>query len=123
MFRVGDWFIYYNKWTGWEPEDLPKRKPVYPKDMKVGDKLWLDVDPIHHHGKVYGYVLVEIKEIKDDKVFYTGGWICYSDKWGTKFSKFLNEKKAFAFWEKHPLAKGTGYLTSCCYSGNIDLLE
>lgn len=96
--------IYYNKWTGWEnnkvasffrqgtEEDL--------KTLKPGDKIWLDTDPIHPNGKVYGYLASIFKKFEDGKLEHSDGWTTMLGK-----LYILTDKEGFeSYVKEHPLA-------------------
>lgn len=67
-FKIGDTLIYYHKWKKWEkPQDQQWFESLddYALDqLAPGDEVWIDVDPLYHHGKVYGCVLARITDVQ-----------------------------------------------------------
>ena len=73
--------FYYNRWSGLEVDIsgcFEHLSPLEMKALKLGDKVWLDLEPYHHCGKVYG--LSEVNLVKTEKR-KEGKWFNYqSDK-------------------------------------------
>ncbi len=61
--------FYYNKWRGVDlPEIAECFSQLSPKavnNLKKGDEVWIDDEPYHLNGKVYGYTRVEFSEAVD----------------------------------------------------------
>lgn len=82
MIAVGTPIIYYNKWTGFETDVFREQfRHLPPEELKllvVGDVVYLDIDPLHPAGKVYGRVKAIITQIdvlsnNELRFFYRGG--------------------------------------------------
>lgn len=62
--RLYDIF-HYNRWRGVEVPEIhacfTELTTTEKKKLKKGERIWLDLEPYHLNGKVYGYSGVEIK--------------------------------------------------------------
>ena len=86
VFKLGQPILYYNKWTGFENEDISScfRKATYDDlvEMKDGGSVWINQDPIHPNGKVYGYVQRRVLSVE---VSETALRICWGiDRYSNK---------------------------------------
>lgn len=113
LFKSGDTLIYYHKWKKWEkPKDQEWFKVLDDHDydqFAPGDEVWIDVDPLYHHGKVYGCVLGQITQVQGTvasglNVSYTApgiGGRCEVSKGSGrhKFSVLTDEEKVYN-WTK-----------------------
>ena len=59
--------FYYNKWRGVRVPEVHecflRLDEEQIDSIEKGDEVWLDLEPYYHHGKVYGYSKVTIKDI------------------------------------------------------------
>lgn len=69
---VGTAIIYYNKWTGFETRAFNGQFELLSAEeilfLKPGEVVYVDVDPLHPHGKVYGRIKVVITDIQCVKI-------------------------------------------------------
>lgn len=67
LFQPGDTLIYFHKWKGWgKPKNQTWFHNLTPEEcvqLAPGDQVWVDIDPLDQHGKVYGSVMVTITNI------------------------------------------------------------
>ena len=96
--------LYYNQWTGWEnntinsffrratTEDIEK--------MKAGDQVWIDIDPIHPNGKVYGYLAFKFKKFADGYLYHNAGYTSML----SKIYILTDEPALRKFIKENPLA-------------------
>jgi ribosomal protein L21E len=92
--------IYYNRWTGFETDRFRDQfKHLSGKDVSdldVGAVVFVDVDPIHPNGKVYGRFKGKITGIKTEGDSVSVGYECESAVRGTKRIKLEAESTDFA---------------------------
>ena len=59
--------FYYNRWRGVEVREIhdcfKALEPQGMKQLKPGDTIWLNLEPYHLNGKVYGYSAVKIQGV------------------------------------------------------------
>lgn len=112
-FAVGTALLHYNRWTGWESEKVREAFQELNfnevKRLRPNDQIWFDVDPLHPNGKVYGFVLVEIKNIEIDedrvKIVHTIGFNNIRRKnSSTEIFRLKNEHDMLLLAEQNPLA-------------------
>lgn len=101
FFPVGTFIISYNKWTDWQ---IPREWDIFHnleyeevRNLVAGDHIWVDVDPIHPNGKVYGrqLKLVTRREYVPEggvRIHFQGGmrWVRFDDPSG-KFATIKDE--------------------------------
>jgi hypothetical protein len=85
VLPVGTPIIYYNHWTGFETEAFRKQfKQFTPEEirkLKKGDVIYVDIDPLHPRGKVYGHIKALVTDVEytsgsEIRIHYRGGsWI------------------------------------------------
>ena len=96
--------LYYNRWTGWENNTISNFfRPATIEDiekMKSGDQIWMDVDPIHPNGKVYGYLSFKFKQFKEGYLYYNAGYTSML----SKIYILTDEPALRKFIEKNPLS-------------------
>ncbi|NQV89684.1 MAG: hypothetical protein HQ488_05150 [Parcubacteria group bacterium] len=67
--KPGATVVYLHKWRGFRNKEIgPCFTPIAVKTlrrMQPGSLVWVDTDPMHMQGKVYGYTLVTIGSITD----------------------------------------------------------
>lgn len=117
-FPLGTTLVYYNKWTNWESKEIREALEGLTFDevagLSVGDQIWVDVDPLHPNGKVYGCVLAavtEIEKVDEDTVMVryeapnlSGGRRIYKDHGTTQLARLKNESETFVFVQDNPVA-------------------
>jgi hypothetical protein len=73
----GSVLIFYNEWTGWEDQQKIIHQSMTPwppeRAPAVGDRFWMNEDPLHPYGKVYGYLLYQIEGLDRNRVYCDGG--------------------------------------------------
>ena len=113
-FSAGDKLIYYNKWTNWDSgevrEGIEQLTFEEVSALSVGDLVWLDTDPLHPNGKVYGSILrrvTQVEKIDDDtvKVFHSYGMTTVNRNTGSKLTRLKDSQAMAAFVAANPLAK------------------
>ncbi len=61
--------VYYHKWKGFECREICGCLRAFTvkslQKIKTGTLVWVDTDPMYHHGKVYGWVLRRIQRVED----------------------------------------------------------
>ncbi len=131
LFPIGTTLVTYNQWTNWQkPADQHWFEPLClgrVEELDPGDQVWVDVDPLHPTGKVYGRKLVKINSRKGSISSSEGLWISHSlggcrFKIGEdrqKFARLTNERAVRWWCDRHPLAYNPGYH----YSDFIDPRE
>lgn len=114
LFKVGDTLIYYHRWKRWEsPQDqqwFTWLKPEEIEQLAPGDQVWMDVDPLHHNGKVYGCQLVEIISILGTaqtgiRISFDRGFTTVSRDTGSKFAILTNERQVWEWTITHDAAR------------------
>lgn len=74
MTNSGDVLIYYNKWNGWNDHNCVIANCLQRvNDVKVGDWVWLDTNPLSQQGGVHGYMLSRITSVGPNMIRYTTG--------------------------------------------------
>ena len=62
--------FYYNKWRGIELPEVAECFSHLSKEevmnLKQGDEVWVDKEPYHLNGKVYGYTKIQFSETMND---------------------------------------------------------
>jgi hypothetical protein len=114
--QVGSPIVHFNQWTGFENKEVCKFFELMTLDdiakLSEGDILWVDVDPMHRHGKVYGWVKATLlhKTWADPgyEISWKGGSV--SGRYNrlvenTKFYKVKDEAALLAFTKNFPLAR------------------
>lgn len=70
--------LYYNQWTGLQNDEVTKCfAPATSEDLnglKAGDDIWIDEDPIHPNGKVYGFLRSTFKKFENGMVYHSSGY-------------------------------------------------
>ncbi len=70
--------LCYNQWTGYENQTVGRFfRQATAEDIRrlqPGDVVWLDEDPIHPNGKVYGFVKTKVEGVEGDRVYFQGGF-------------------------------------------------
>jgi ribosomal protein L21E len=111
--------IYYNRWTGFETDRFRDQfKNLSGKDLSelaVGTTVFVDVDPIHPNGKVYGRFKGQITRLRidGDRVAVTyqcgdsvkGGKIINLDAKSTDFAIAIDEEALADLLDELPDAK------------------
>ena len=93
-----------NEHTGWLSSEIGKffRRATFDdfQALKPGQDIWLDEDPIHLNGKVYGYRRCQFVSFDGVKLYHSNGMTSYLHK------VFLVEDPGALqrFLEEHPLA-------------------
>lgn len=92
--------FHYNKWAGLElPELVRCFEPMSEEEitnLQVGDTVWLDLEPYHLNGKVYGYSRVRITDEEERE--YSGKRLRYFHYKSEGHSGlFLADRRARAF--------------------------
>lgn len=66
-FSVGTNVYYFNQWADFEAKELHKFfTHLTPEEifaLKQGDVIWIDQEPYHRHGKVYGYTKITVTDV------------------------------------------------------------
>ncbi|MDQ2933105.1 MAG: hypothetical protein M3Q80_01870 [bacterium] len=79
----GTTVLTYNKWTHYENHDIwthfRKATPSDISNLKAGDTIWIDEDPIHPNGKVYGFVKKKVTRCEANKIHFENGYITVPD--------------------------------------------
>jgi len=83
VLPLGSPVIYFNQWTDFETEEFKGQFKNLTaeeiKNLKVGQEIYIDVDPLHRNGKVYGRVKAVVSKIeptedeKEFRIYYKGG--------------------------------------------------
>ena len=111
--------IYYNLWTGFETDRFRDQfKHLSGKDVSdldVGATVFVDVDPIHPDGKVYGRYKAKITRIEprgssvsvyhECEGVYKGISRVDLDQVSTKFTLAIDEDALADILDELPLAK------------------
>ncbi len=70
--------LYFNQWTGLQNREVGKCfAPATLEELqslKKGDDIWIDEDPIHPNGKVYGFLRSTFKKFEDGMVYHSSGY-------------------------------------------------
>ena len=114
QFATGTTLVYFNQWTGWESDEIRGAFKQLTFDeviaLSTGDRVWLDVDPLHPNGKVYGYVLHEVKSVENTDSntimlrFSRGGYTTVWRDGNSGVFRLKNERDTLRFVEQNPLA-------------------
>ena len=111
--------VYSNQWTGFTAGDcfegqFKNLSVEEVSSLKAGDTIFVDVDPMHLHGKVYGYFKGKVTDIRTVNDYVFVGFECGDGPKGRKriqldntytpFFVVANEEKLAATLEKFPLA-------------------
>lgn len=80
-----DLAVYYNRWRGVEIKGIgacfDRLEEKDYETISPGDELWVDPDPLHPNGKVYGFAKVKVSNVEDDpdgknkRVHYSGRFV------------------------------------------------
>ncbi len=80
---IGTPVIYFNQWTDFETNEFKGQFKTLTaeeiKNLAVGQEIYVDVDPLHRNGKVYGRIKAVVSKIeciedgKEFRVHYKGG--------------------------------------------------
>ena len=121
LVPVGQTVVTFNKWNEFQNQQIDDCfTPFSEEDMKSlkgGDLIWINQEPYHHHGKVYGYTLEKLTEVKPTeggiKIYYpTGMTTLYFNRPSGKNCKVLpeDEEKLVALIEENsPKCFSLGY--------------
>jgi hypothetical protein len=64
---IGTALIYFNQWTGFETKEFRGKFVPFTEDeiknLKKDDVIYVDVDPLHPQGKVYGWVKATVMRV------------------------------------------------------------
>ena len=114
---LGTAVVYYNLWTQFENADVRQSFQRLPleelRNLKPGDTIWVDTDPLSPQGKVYGFVKAEVQFVQENpighvKISYVGpghqGMSIVERKDGGKFFKAVDETALAELVQKFPLA-------------------
>lgn len=111
--------IYSNQWTGFNAGDcfegqFNNLSVEKVKSLKAGDTVFVDFDPMHLHGKVYGYFKGKVIDIKTEGDYVTVGFECGDGPRGmmrilldaehTPFFVAVDEERLAATLKEFPLA-------------------
>jgi hypothetical protein len=84
--------LYYNRWTGFECQAIGRQfRPMTRAEVEriaVGNEVWMDRDPIHRNGKVYGFVRERITRVErmggdEIRLHFTSGFTTVSPQRST----------------------------------------
>ncbi len=68
VLPIGTLLIHYNHWTGFETKEFKGQfNPMTSEDirnLKAGDIVFINLDPLHPNGKVYGRVKAFIEKME-----------------------------------------------------------
>ena len=120
LFPLGTTLVTYNQWTNWEkPADQNWFKPLCfgrVAELDPGNQVWIDIDPLHPHGKVYGRRLCQITKIIGNPnrgglwlEYTSGGSRMRINESARKFARLTNERAVRWWCDRHPLAYNPGY--------------
>lgn len=119
VLPLGTPVIYFNQWTGFETREFSELFKILSAEeitnLKVGQEIYVDIDPLHRHGKVYGRIKAVVTKIETTKngneyhIHFKGG------NWsGFKTTKnglchdveiAINEQAIFEIVKRLPLSK------------------
>jgi len=116
-FTPGTLVLFYNLWTGWESPEIREafEELEYEnvKELKEGDLVWIDGQPYHMNGKVYGCLLVKITRIETPglqdepnsiKIHFKEGFTVSTPKHPGRFFRLNHEDKVAKIVDLNPLA-------------------
>ena len=78
-FKPGDSIYYQNEWRNFRSTELQdlfvRMNEEELKKLLIGDSVWINDEPYHPAGKVYGYTYVKILGMVSDneRIKFTGG--------------------------------------------------
>jgi hypothetical protein len=79
----GTTVLTFNKWTGYQNNNVKTYfRPAKASDirkLKVGDSIWIDTDPLHPNGKVYGFVKNLVSGRRGNKICFNDGFTSLHD--------------------------------------------
>ncbi|HYE22736.1 MAG TPA: hypothetical protein VD998_04065 [Verrucomicrobiae bacterium] len=82
--EFGTAVLTYNRWTEYENRDVHRHfRQATAEDirnLKSGDAIWIDEDPIHPNGKVYGFVKTRVDCVEGNKIHFDGGFTTLHNK-------------------------------------------
>lgn len=91
IFPIGTNVFYFNQWADFEAKELHKFfTHLTPKEvtaLKRGNIVWIDQEPYHRHGKVYGYTKIVVTDVviledKSIRVSFGNGFTTFSSDGG-----------------------------------------
>lgn len=78
LIDFGTAVLTYNKWTGHDSDEIAPhfRKATRSdiRNLKKGDVIWIDEDPIHPNGKVYGFIKHKVIRMEGEGIHFDGGF-------------------------------------------------
>jgi hypothetical protein len=76
--------LTYNRWTEYENKDIHRyfRRATAEdiQNLKAGDAVWIDEDPIHPNGKVYGFIKTKVERVEGNKIHFDDGFTTLHNK-------------------------------------------
>ena len=82
VLPIGTPVIYYNQWTGFKTKAFRDQFVALSADdikqLKEGDEIYVDIDPLHPNGKVYGRIKTKVHKLEpigsgEFRIYYSGG--------------------------------------------------
>lgn len=121
---LGTPVVYFNQWNGFDSDEIRSQFTGLTaeelRNLKQGDIVYIDVDPLNPHGKVYGRVKVMISNVL--KIGENTAWLDYNGagflsggcrvdltQESYKLARSDDEEKLADLLEKFPIAKRTDY--------------
>lgn len=95
LIDFGTAVLTYNKWTRHDSDKVAphfrKATPTDIQNLKKGDAIWLNQDPIHPNGKVYGFVKHKVTRKEGAGIHFDNGFTSNHDK-----IYFVDDERALA---------------------------
>lgn len=82
--KLGTAVLYFNQWTGYRNRDVTrhfrKASAADIERLRAGDVIWINEDPIHPNGKVYGFVKARVKKVEGKEIHFDSGFTTFHNK-------------------------------------------
>ncbi|MFZ2193286.1 MAG: hypothetical protein WAV31_03505 [Candidatus Moraniibacteriota bacterium] len=83
MIGFGTVVLTYNQWTGYDNYAVCNYYRPATEDeirnLKPGNAIWINEDPLHPRGKVYGFVKKKVNRVEGNKVYFGNGFTTFHD--------------------------------------------